>query len=81
MFLALPALIVPFIYSTKAEQFIAADTPGNTWNEFLETYRKSLTTYGVISGTCFITVSVILLIMFWMIFRLIDDTQKLSDTL
>lgn len=52
-----------------------------TLHLYVEEYRRSMVTYGIMSGVYFIVLSVALLLMFWNIFRLINNSNKLSESL
>jgi hypothetical protein len=43
--------------------------------EFYEKYKQSLVIYGATTGGYFLVLSVILMLLFWTIFRLIDSSK------
>lgn len=82
MFLALPIILSGEIQASKSYSYIKSGvlTPTSVDEAFLE-YRKSITTFGILSGSFFMIIGIAMLVMFYLLFVLIKAGEKLSDGL
>lgn len=82
MFLALPIILSGEIQGSKAFSYIKSGvfTQASVDEAFLE-YRKSIKTFGILSGTFFMIIGIAMLVMFYLLFVLIKAGEKLSDGL
>lgn len=75
MFLSIPIIITGEVQVDKAFE------PTNSVQDVHDQYYKGLKTFGILSGTYFMLLSIAMLFMFYDIFKLIDGGHKLSDSL
>ena len=75
MILTIPLVVLPFYVSQKAFEMLNPDDINGSLPEFYEKYKQSLVIYGATTGGYFLVLSVILLLLFWTIFRLIDSSK------
>ena len=80
MFLALPIILSGEIQGNKAYSYVESGvlTPANVYDS-LDEYRKSIKTFGILSGSFFMVIGIAMLLMFYLLFNLIKTGEKLSD--
>jgi hypothetical protein len=82
MFLALPIILSGEIQASKAYSYIESGVLAqNSVTEALSEYRKSIKTFGILSGSFFMIIGIAMLVMFYLLFVLIKAGEKLSDGL
>lgn len=77
MLCSLPIIIVPSVQSRKAFDVLDPNDINGSFPEFFKLYRKDFKAFGIMSGIYFLVLAAILLVMFWRIFALIDNGEKL----
>ena len=79
--LAVPVIVLPTYYASKAYKVIEITDFENTLIQFYNYYKSSVVSYGILSGILFIIISIVLLINFRIIFVLINKGTRLSESL
>ena len=79
--LAVPVIVLPTYYVSKAYKVIEITDLENTLIQFNNYYKSSVVSYGILSGILFIIISIVLLINFRIIFVLINKGTRLSESL
>ena len=77
MIFALPIVVVPEGIIDQAQKTLDILNPA-TYENFVIEYRRSMKVYGILSGTYMLLLSTALILMFWKVFKLINNGHKLS---